>query len=74
MVKGLWGEGTLQYGSREVRQRSGVFIEHAEELLHQACLGISLPPRVSCSTSRSISPLMLLIVKTAEMSLFHTKT
>ena len=25
-TKGLWGEGTLQHGSREVRQRSGVFI------------------------------------------------
>ncbi len=24
--KGLWGEGTLQHGSREVRQCSGVFI------------------------------------------------
>ncbi len=26
MPKGLWGEGTLQHRSREVRQRSGVFI------------------------------------------------
>ncbi len=26
MAKGLWGEGTLQHGSWEVRQRSGVFI------------------------------------------------
>ncbi len=26
MAKGLWGEGTLQHGSREVRQHSGVFI------------------------------------------------
>ncbi len=26
MPKGLWGEGTLQHGLREVRQRSGVFI------------------------------------------------
>ncbi len=26
MAKGLWGEGTLQHGSREVRQRSGIFI------------------------------------------------
>ncbi len=25
-AKGLWGEGTLQHGSREVRQRSGVFM------------------------------------------------
>ncbi len=27
MAKGLWGEGTLKHGSREVRQRSGVFIQ-----------------------------------------------
>ncbi len=26
MAKGLWGEVTLQHGSREVRQRSGVFM------------------------------------------------
>ena len=26
MAKGLWGEGTLQHGSQEVRQRSGAFI------------------------------------------------
>ncbi len=27
MAKGLWGEGTLQHWSREVRQRSGVFMD-----------------------------------------------
>ncbi len=26
MAKGLWGEGTIQHGSREVLQRSGIFI------------------------------------------------
>ncbi len=29
MAKGLWGEGTLKHGSREVRQRSGVFIRNS---------------------------------------------
>ncbi len=31
MAKGPWGEGTLQHGSREVRQRSGVFILDAND-------------------------------------------
>ncbi len=33
MAKGLWGEGTLQHGSREVRQCSGIFIVQ----IYQSC-------------------------------------
>ncbi len=32
---GLWGEGTLQHGSREVRQRSGVFIWYINRVMGQ---------------------------------------
>ena len=28
IAKGLWGQGTLQHRSREVRQRSGVFMSY----------------------------------------------
>ena len=39
MAKVLWGEGSLQHGSREVRQCSGVFIYLKNALLSLEALG-----------------------------------
>ena len=49
-AKGLWGEGTLQHRSREVRQCSGVFIHDTiVPSIHPACPAIMKQYNVSLS-------------------------
>ncbi len=50
IAKGLWGEGTLQHGSREVHQCSGVFFFHICPTIEYFCtdlVGKLLPQSLS---------------------------